>query len=360
MATATPPPHPFMVPRAGFTLPAIRGRQGGRRLYLVLPTLRVVNNTMSPEMEPEMEKSQRSFDPAHSKGITQYMVQNPSDYVLGALQYAVDMEGEFQEVVEGSNVGLLFLPLEATLRSIDGQHRRRSIPEALSQEPELSEDHMAVLIYVEPELERRKQMFSDINWNQRSVPKSVNVGFNVRDPFAHAVNEFLAKRPDLDARVEKQKPSVRRGTEKIYTLGALYDALRRYIVGAEGRVRDPGKYEWEWLVGRCEELFQFVFSRPEIREVLEQPELTEERRSQSILLNGTALKMIAAALFTALAKDKALTLETLAPRFRDVDFRPSAKAWQRSGFVAPGKTTPSARNQEIRAAMNELVDLLTK
>jgi len=328
-------------------------------MYLVLPTLRVVNNTMSPDMEPELEKSQRSFDPAHSKGITQYLVQNPGDYVLGAIQYAVDTEGEFEEIEDGSNMGMLYLPLEATLRSIDGQHRRRAIPEALSQDAKLDNDHLAVLVYVEPELEKRKQMFSDINWNQRAVPKSVNVGFNIRDPFAHAVNEFLAAHPELDERVEKQKSSVRRGTDKIYTLGALYDALRRYIVGAEGRVRDPGKFQWQYLKDRANELFSFVFARPELEEALKDPSVTEDKRVESILLNGTTLKMVAAALYTVQQKDKSKTLKALAPKFAEVDFRPSAEMWQRSGFVALGKTTPSARNQEVRAAMNELVAELT-
>ena len=353
------PTHKRLMPRAGFSLPAIRGHQGGRSMYLVLPTLRVVNNTMSPEMEPDVERSQRVFDPAHARGVTQYLVDNPSEYVLGALQYAVDTAGEFEELVEGSDLGVLHLPLDATLRSIDGMHRRRALPEALSQDPALGDDQLAVLIYVEPELEKRKQMFSDINWNQRAVPKSVNVGFNVRDPFALAVNNFLAARPEFDARVERQKPSVRRGTDKLFTLGALYDALRRYTVGAEGRVRDPGKYQAEWLKDRAEELFGFVFARPEIVEVLKDPSVTEEKRQESILLNGTTLKMIAAALYTVLAKQKTASMANLAPKFMKIDFSPAAETWQRSGFIAPGKTTPSARNQEVRAAMNELVTALT-
>src|SRR5437867_2386619 len=165
-ATTTAPAPKRVISRAGVSLPAIRGRQGGRAMYLVLPTLRVVNNTMSPEMEPDVEKSQRVFDPAHARGVTQYLVDNPNEYVLGALQYAVDTAGEFEELIEGSDLGVLRLPLDATLRSIDGMHRRRALPDALSQDPALGDDELAVLIYVEPELEKRKQMFSDINWNQ--------------------------------------------------------------------------------------------------------------------------------------------------------------------------------------------------
>jgi hypothetical protein len=65
-------------------------------------------------------------------------------------------------------------------------------------------------------------------------------------------------------------------------------------------------------------------------------------------------------LLASLAKDKNLTLDKLAKKFANVDFRPAAAMWQRSGLVALGKTTPSARNQEVRAAMNELVAELMK
>jgi len=39
-----------------------------------------------------------------------------------------------------------------------------------------------------------------------------------------------------------------------------------------------------------------------------------------------------------------------------VDFSPQAQIWLDAGFIAPGKTTPGSRNQEVRAAVTALVE----
>ncbi len=164
-------------------------------MYLVLPTNDVLNTFFTTEMEPVDDRSQRALDPKHARQIGDYIVANPTEYALGAITYAVDQEGEFEPFEEGADIGLLHLPLTARLRSVDGQHRRRGIKDAIDVLAAVGEEHTALLIYVESRLDKRKQMFSDMNNTARVVSKAINVAFDSRDPFARAVNVVVAIPP---------------------------------------------------------------------------------------------------------------------------------------------------------------------
>src|SRR5438105_2476959 len=146
----------------GVTIPALRGKQGSRTMYLALPSNAVVNNFIPPDMEPTPERSQRAFDPGHARRIGEYIVGNSDEYVL-------DREGTFDPVEPGAPIGMLTIPLEARMRSIDGQHRRHGIKSALEVMDSIGDEHTAIVFYVEDDVEKRKQMFSDMNWTPRPV-----------------------------------------------------------------------------------------------------------------------------------------------------------------------------------------------
>jgi DGQHR domain-containing protein len=340
------------------SFPALKGKQGGRTMYLILPSNQTLNNVIPPDMEPVVERSQRAFDPSHAKAIAKYIVSNPNEYVLGAMTYGCDQEGRWEPVEEGAPFGILYLPLNAKLRSVDGQHRRRGLKDAIDAAEWVAEDNSAVLIYVEPELDRRKQMFSDMNWTVRPVSKSVNVGFNSRDPFARAVNRLVSDHPLLKGRVETERGWISKGSPRLYTLGTVYDVLRRLQVGPEGRVSTKVTYDEDRIVADGNAFFSLLLrSRPEFKRALGDPEVIEEMRKTTLLLNGTTLKMLAGAINLAVSK-RGQVIDELSSGMAELDFSPDAALWQKSGFVAPGMTTPMSRNQEVRAAAQAVVDRL--
>ena len=76
----------------GIALPALRGRQGDRTMYVVLPTMTEVNNFIPPDMEPAVERAQRALDPKHAKAIAEYIVDkqnigNDSEYEQTMTKY---------------------------------------------------------------------------------------------------------------------------------------------------------------------------------------------------------------------------------------------------------------------------------
>ncbi|EUA26964.1 DGQHR domain protein [Mycobacterium intracellulare] len=211
-------------------------------MYLVLPENTVLNTFFTTEMEPQEDRSQRQLDPKHAREIGEYIVDNEADYALGAITYAVDKPGDFEEAIPNSNVGVLRLPLNARLRSIDGQHRRHGIKQAIDQRENLGAHHTALLIYVEEDLTKRRQMFSDMNNTPRKVSRAINVAFNSRDPFARVAKELVLEHPLLEGRIEVEAARVLPGSPHFYTLAAVHDAIKRLFVGSTGRVKDTSKY----------------------------------------------------------------------------------------------------------------------
>jgi DGQHR domain-containing protein len=347
--------------QSGLSLPALRGRQGSRTLYLTLPSNSILNNYFPIDIEPSEDRSQRGLDPNHARQISQYITSNPDEYALGAITYAVDSDGTFTEVEEGSNIGLLRLPLDAKLRSIDGQHRREGIRLAIDTLKDLASHSTALLIYVEHDLAKRRQMFSDMNNTARKVSKALNVSYDTRDPFARVAGNLADSHPLLVNRVDREGSRVQPGAGNLFTLASIHDALKRLFVGPSGRVKDSGRYDEVEIKARGSMFFDAILSaRPELGPGT-LPDEVEETRSRSILLSSTTLRVVASAFWSA-SETLNITLTQLREPFTSilsqVDFGPSAEIWVDSGFVSPGRATPNARSQEMKAASDALTQVL--
>lgn len=336
-----------------FRLPAMRGRQGDRVLYVLLPTNGLLLEYFTPETEPQDRQSQRALIPKHAQNIGEYVVENRAEYVLGALTYAVDVEGRFEEIQPGSPLGQLILPKDAHIRSIDGQHRRVGIQQATALVDDISADSMPVVLYVEDDLARRRQMFSDMNWTPRRVTASENIAFDSRDPFSRAVRRLVEHDEFLRDRTERQLARVPRGSARLYTLAAIYDACRRLMLGPAGRIKSYGASE-EDIVYRAKRFFAVVLAaRPELA-AASSAAAVDELRQKSILVSSTTLRVLAGASYECIQHHQRegtpFVLEDLRIPLAAVNFSPEAEIWLASGFITPGKATPNARNQEVLQA----------
>ena len=353
----------YLAQQSGLALPALRGRQGARTLYLTLPSNSILNNFFPIDIEPAGDRSQRKLDPNHARQIANYIAGNADDYALGAITYATDKVGMFTEVEKGSNIGLLRLPLDAKLRSIDGQHRREGIRLAINVVSGLESQSTALLIYVEDDLSKRRQMFSDMNNTARKVSKALSVSYDTRDPFARVAAELADSHPLLSGRIDREGSRIQPGSGDLFTLASIHDALKRLFVGPSGRVKDSTRYDEEDIRLRGGVLFGAILaSQPELGPGASQTKV-EEFRARSILLSSTTLRVVAAAFWsaseelqTSLVELKAVFAECL----ERVDFKPSAAIWVESGFVSPGRSTPNARSQEMRAASDALTQQLMR
>ena len=58
---------------------------------------------------------------------------------------------------------MLHVPMDARLLINDGQHRRAAVEEAMKDCPELRDDHVPVIFFIDKGLKRSQQMFADLN-----------------------------------------------------------------------------------------------------------------------------------------------------------------------------------------------------
>ena len=346
----------------GITFPALVAKQGNRTMYQIMVPNKVLTAPFFDQIaESAATTSQREMAPRHASEIGEYINDNPEEYVLGSLTYAVDVTCAFTPSAIHPNVGTLLVPLDAKLRCLDGQHRRQGLKQALENDAALAEDSTAVLVYLEADSSKRRQMFSDMNATPKVVAKALNVSFDNRDPFARAAKILAETHPLLKGKTETAKSRVAAGSDNWFSLGAVFDALKRLQVGANGRVRLVTQYSDESILKRGQQFFDLLNqARPEF-ELLRGDLPADMLRNRSILLSSTTLRALAGALHIRLSEDGDFTdLSTYAKAMSEIDFSPESQAWIECGFVAAGKTTPNARNQEVIAATRVIADALRK
>ena len=350
----------------GIKVPAIRGKQGERTFYVTNLPNEFLRNIFK-DVKPAAEQSQRPLDPRHSEDIKAYIRQNRSEYLIGALTYAMDQDGNFTPLVNTSNenftLGELTIPLNASFSSLDGQHRRQALINLLDEDEKLKFETTGVLIYVESDIMKKRQMFSDMNSTPKKVSKSLNVAFDNRDPFARGAKVLIRKHPLLIDRIEELAPRVKSDSNYFYSLASIQDTLKKLFVGSAGRVSDPQKYTEEIVLQRGIDFFNLLQdARPEFSEASQSLEKLIALRKQSILFSSTTLRALAGATYKSLnyySSERLLNIKIhIKPALQEIDFSPNSKLFIKAGFIQRGSVTPSARNQEIMAATNAIFSLM--
>jgi DGQHR domain-containing protein len=346
----------------GTELPAIKGKQGGRTFYVTnLPN--AVFKTFLKGVESAVEPTQRPLDPRHADQIAEYIRSNPNEYVIGALTFAVDRELPFKPLDGGGSnefaLGVLSLSLGADVHSLDGQHRREAIIKLQSESQSLGSDSTAVIFYVEPDLSKKRQMFSDMNSTSKKVSKSLNISFDNRDPFARAAKVLITQHPLLVDRVEQLAPRVKADSKDFFSLSSIQDALKKLYVGTGGRVKDASNITDEEIVARGADFFSvLVKARPEYSEAQRSQAALLGYRTSTILFSSTTLRALAGAVYKAYAYyegQSAIKIhDKLVRSLSNIDFSVKSKLFLDAGFITPDNGTPSARNQEVISATNAI------
>ncbi len=347
------------------TISAFRGEQGGRTFFQLMMTNRLIADFFEVAFDEDPEqRSQRPLDQRHAAKISQYVVDNRSDYVLGALVYAVQREPVFRS--DGGQLGELVLDAKDAYRSIDGQHRHRGIQLAVAAGSEAADDFSAVLVYVEGDVEARRQMFVDMNAPAKRVPKNLNVAFNKRDPFSIAAR-IVAMETPLRGHVEmlKQQPSP--NSKCWIALSALQaiaelldrDTHRAWVKGQLVNSEDDRKAAVESISRTLRDFFSMlVATRPEIREACTDAVDIRALRRESLLISSASMRALADAVAKWRRDQEESEFADVAGRVAAIDFRPENPLWTEIGFVAPGEFTPQSRAQEMKAAAVSIAALL--
>lgn len=213
-----------------FMFPAVRGTQAGRAFYIATCPLITIPKIFvfdEEEVPPEL-RAQRTLNKSRIPSMVKYLVENPKDYVFSALTVSVDTSVSFTESDPEStpNLGTLRVPLNAQILINDGQHRRKAIEEALKENPDLSDDNIPVLFFVDEGLKRSQQMFVDLNKYAVKPNTSLSDCYDKRDPSSEVARYLAANILPFKGFTEMEKSNISSSSGKLFTLSGIKQATR--------------------------------------------------------------------------------------------------------------------------------------
>ena len=222
----------------GYVFPAIRGVQSRREYYVSMCPLRLIPKLFlfdEEELMPEL-RAQRTLNKGRIPEMARYITNNRDSYVFSALTASIDAPVEFKALGEGrdaSRVGLLQVPMDARFIINDGQHRRAAIEEALQEEPNLGHETIAIVFFLDKDLNRSQQMFADLNRHAVKPSQSLGILYDHRDEMAHVARLVVAQSPIFRDIVELEKSTLAQRSRKLFTLSAIHAATKQLLCGFE-------------------------------------------------------------------------------------------------------------------------------
>jgi DNA sulfur modification protein DndB len=200
------------------------------------------------ELPPEL-RAQRTLNKARIPELSDYIVENPGDYVFSALTVSIDSEVTFEPLPGQDKLGLLCVPMDARFIINDGQHRRAAIIEALKQRPELDHETIAVVFFLDIGLDRCQQMFADLNRHAIRPSRSLGLLYDYRNDKARLAKLVIMKSDFFRDIVDMERSSLAKRSRKLFTLSAFYNACADLIDGmATGNLAEDADFArvyWE-------------------------------------------------------------------------------------------------------------------
>lgn len=211
-----------------YSFSAIKGRQAGREFYISMCPLKIVPRLFlfQPEELPPELRSQRVLNRARIPEISRYITTNRENYIFSAITASIDSQVTFETLVvdgkEHQDIGTLRIPMEARFILNDGQHRRAAIEEALKEQPDLGDESISVVFFIDKGLKHSQQMFADLNKHALRPSRSTGILFDHRDPLSSLACEIVEKIPVFRNLTEMEKTSISNRSTKLFTLSGIY------------------------------------------------------------------------------------------------------------------------------------------
>ncbi|MBY3618573.1 DNA sulfur modification protein DndB [Acinetobacter sp. CUI P1] len=275
-----------------YSFPALRGIQASNEFYVVMCPLKLIPKIFlfdEEEIPPEF-RAQRTLNRSRIPEISNYILDNPKDYVFSSLTASVDGEMNFQPYSEDpnfQNLGRLFISLEARFLINDGQHRRAAIEESLKVAPELGNENISVVFFKDDGLKKSQQTFSDLNRHAVNTTSSLGILYEHRDDLANITKEIIQRVKILERYTDKEKQSLSKLSPKLFVLSNIYNTNSKILNKRKGdSVSDSERnYLYEFWDALCSNILEW-------NQVLEKKLSPSEFRSSYINAHGVCLEAL--------------------------------------------------------------------
>ncbi|MBI2480686.1 MAG: DNA sulfur modification protein DndB, partial [Planctomycetia bacterium] len=168
--------------------------------------------------------------------IARYIVRNPKGYTFSALTASIDAKVKFEPLGDADserNIGRLHVPMNARFVINDGQHRRAAIEAALHDNPDLGDETISVVFFLDVGLKRCQQMFADLNpFSVRTTP-SLGLLYDHRDANALVAKTVMERVPVFNGLTETERSTISNRSIKLFTLSGIHNATLTLLMGLD-------------------------------------------------------------------------------------------------------------------------------
>ncbi len=218
-----------------YRFPAVRGWQAEKEYYIAMIPLRLISKLFGNDDEyiPPEYRAQRRINTTRIPVIKDYILDNRQSYVFSALAASVDGEYAFSPLSQAGDLGILEISMDARFMIVDGQHRKASIIEAISEDNTLGNETISVVLYEDKGLENSQQMFTDLNKHAVKTSNSIAELYDSRDPLAVVTRRVVSNIDFLNQFTDKEKDILGKFSSNFFTLNTFYKANKKIIKKAD-------------------------------------------------------------------------------------------------------------------------------
>jgi DNA sulfur modification protein DndB len=286
---------------------------------------------VNEEIPPEL-RAQRILNKSRVPEITRYIVENPHTYIFSSITASIDGKVKFSSFNDpkiGADVGKLQIPLDTRLIINDGQHRRAAIEQALKQRPEIGNETISVVLFIDTGLKKCQQMFSDLNKHAIRPTKSINILYDHRDPHSQLARNLISSVPVFKGLTETEKATISNRSIKLFTLSTIFQATKALL--RKGKKDTISKAEEELAAEFWTEVSKNI---PEWEMAQRKEVSSAELRKNTVHAHGIALHalgMAGADLIASFPKNWKTKLSGL----KTIDWnRTSTDVWEGRSMIA--------------------------
>lgn len=296
------------------------------------------------ELVPEL-RAQRVLNKGRLPELSRYILDNPKSYVFSALTASIDAEVSFEassQKTHGDRVGLLRVPMNARFVINDGQHRRAAIELALKERPELADESIGVVFFLDAGLKRSQQMFADLNRHAVRPSPSIGILYDHRDEDAAIVREVVMTSDTFRTLIEMERTTLAVRSRKLFTLSGLYSgtcALLHDLCHGRTEAVEKARSYWE----TCADMI------PDWHAVRERRASAGELRRDYVHSHGIALQALGMAGNQLLRNGSEAQTRKVLKKLRAIDWsRSNASLWEGRAMVG-GRISRSSANVTLTA-----------
>ncbi len=325
-----------------YVFPCIRGVQARREYYISMCPLRLLPKMFlfdEEELVPEL-RAQRILNKNRLPELSRYILDNRETYTFSAITASIDGEVQFEPLSSDDDeqqMGRLHIPMSARLIINDGQHRRAAVEIALRDNPDIGDESIAVVFFIDSGLERCQQMFADLNRHAIRPSKSLGLLYDHRDDMVRLTKYIVLQSSVFKNFVEMERSTLSVRSRKLFTLSAIHIGNSALLEGlANGNLAKDA----EIAIAFWNEINKYM---PEWNLVRDGKLTAGDLRRDFIHSHGIALQAIGIA-GNALLKEQATKWKQSVKQIKKINWaRSNSEVWEGRAIVG-GRVSKSRQN----------------